>query len=171
MAEDSIRIRPMTEDDLEAVCSIEALSFPTPWPIQSFVSDLQRPALATYLTAEQDERLIGYTGFWLIVDEAHVTTLAVHPDYRRRHVAERLLLKLVGEAQARGAIWLTLEVRVSNDAAHSLYEKFGFKDIAVRKGYYSDNGEDAIVMWTGPMHEAAFKDGLERLKADPGILS
>ncbi|MDD2486225.1 MAG: ribosomal protein S18-alanine N-acetyltransferase [bacterium] len=165
MADNPLCIRPLTEDDLEAVCSIEGLSFPTPWPVQSFISDLRRPALATYLVAEQDKKVIGYTGFWLIVDEAHITTLAVHPDYRRRHVAEHLLLQLIDAAQKRGAVWMTLEVRVSNDAAHSLYEKFGFQDIAMRKGYYSDNGEDAIVMWTGPIHEAVFKKGLERLKA------
>jgi hypothetical protein len=77
MADNPLCIRPLTEDDLEAVCSIEGLSFPTPWPVQSFISDLRRPALATYLVAEQDKKVIGYTGFWLIVDEAHITTLAV----------------------------------------------------------------------------------------------
>lgn len=109
--------------------------------------------------------IVGYAGLWLMTDEAHVTTIAVHPDYRGRGVGELLLLGLIDHAMKLGAKWVTLEVRVTNDVAIALYHKYTFKEMGVRKGYYSDNREDALVMWTDPLESAAFKEVLERNRA------
>ncbi|MBX9671164.1 MAG: ribosomal protein S18-alanine N-acetyltransferase, partial [Candidatus Obscuribacterales bacterium] len=104
----------------------------------------------------ESDMLIGYSGFWLINDEAHITTLAVHPAMRRKHVGERLLINNIIEARRRSANWLTLEVRVTNEAAQHLYYKYAFRRIGVRRKYYQDNGEDALVLWTDRITEPKF---------------
>ncbi len=103
------------------------------------------------------DRLIGYTGFWLIGEEAHITTLAVHPENRRQHIGERLLIHDIQQAQKVGANWITLEVRVSNESAQQLYYKYGFKSLGVRRSYYQDNDEDALVLWTESIRTPEFK--------------
>lgn len=128
---------------------------------------LLRPAaepLSPELEAEL-RSIVGYAGLWLMVDEAHITTIAVHPDYQGRSVGELLLLGLIDHALKIGAKWLTLEVRVSNEVAQSLYRKYTFKEMGVRKGYYSDNREDALVMWTERLDSPAFLETLERNRA------
>jgi ribosomal-protein-alanine N-acetyltransferase len=102
---------------------------------------------------------------WVILDEAHVTTIAVDPLHRRQRIGERLLVALIDEAMKRGARWVTLEVRKSNLGAQTLYRKYGFKDIGIRKGYYSDNREDAIVMWTGNLREETFQERFRKNRA------
>jgi [ribosomal protein S18]-alanine N-acetyltransferase len=155
---DPISIRPMRVEDINGVLEIEQMSFPTPWPRDAYQHELRDNRLACYLVAREFHRLVGYAGMWVILDEAHVTTIAVDPLHRRRRIGERLLVALIDEAVRRGARWVTLEVRKSNLGAQSLYRKYGFKDIGVRKGYYSDNREDAIVMWTGNIREEAFQE-------------
>ena len=143
-------IRRLQLNDLDAIMEIEPEAYGTHhWSRQSFIGELTN-SCGYYYGAECMEtgRLLGYTGYWLMVDEAHVTTLAVHPEARRRRVAERLLLNSFVEAKAEGALRLTLEVRVSNTAARDLYSKYGFKRLGVRKRYYQDNKEDALVLWT-----------------------
>lgn len=98
-----------------------------------------------------EQGIIGYAGLWLMSDEAHVTTIAVHPGFRGKHVGELLLLSLIDRALVLKARWLTLEVRVSNEVAQALYRKYTFKEMGVRRRYYSDNGEDALIMWTEPL--------------------
>jgi ribosomal-protein-alanine N-acetyltransferase len=102
---------------------------------------------------------------WVILDEAHVTTIAVDPVYRGQHIGERLLLGLIEAGLARGARWMTLEVRRSNETAQALYKKYGFREIGVRKGYYSDNREDAIVMWSGNLQDREYHQKLAHLRA------
>lgn len=106
--------------------------------------------------------IVGYAGLWLMTDEAHITTIAVDPDFQGNGLGELLLVALIDCAKVIGARWLTLEVRVTNDVAQRLYEKYTFKEMGVRRRYYSDNGEDALVMWTDPVDSDAFQEMLQR---------
>lgn len=135
----------MTVDQLEAVVRIEAESFPQPWSLQSFRSELDNNRLAAYLAARMDGRLVGYGGVWVILDDAHITTLAVDSRYRRLGIATGLLKALIRRAVEMGAKRMSLEVRPSNTAARRLYEKFGFTVKGVRKHYYFN--EDGLVMF------------------------
>src|SRR3989440_2393468 len=110
--------------------------------------------------------IIGFAGLWLMVDEAHITTIAMHPDYRRRGLGEFLLVSLIDIAYTIGAKWVTLEVRVSNYAAQNLYRKYGFREAGLRHRYYSDNQEDALIMWTDEIHSPAYKQKFQGLKAE-----
>jgi [ribosomal protein S18]-alanine N-acetyltransferase len=163
---DHVTIRPMRLEDINSVLEIEQMSFPTPWPRDAYHHELKDNRLACYLVAREFQRVLGYAGMWVILDEAHVTTIAVDPLHRRRRIGERLLVTLIDEAMRRGARWVTLEVRKSNLGAQTLYRKYGFKDIGIRKGYYSDNREDAIVMWTGNLWEEAFQERYRKNRAD-----
>lgn len=111
---------------------------------------------------EELRTIVGYAGIWIMTDEAHVTTIASHPDMRGRGVGELLLLALIRRGMDIGARWMTLEVRASNSVAQNLYRKYTFKEMGVRRRYYSDNGEDALVMWTDALDSDSFADALER---------
>jgi ribosomal-protein-alanine N-acetyltransferase len=137
----------MTERNLDAVLGIENLSFASPWSKNSFLYELQENKRAVYLAASEEERIIGYIGMWVILDEGHITNLAVHPDYRRHGVAWRLIETLTVTAADRGLARLTLEVRRTNFTAQQLYLKAGFVSAGVRPRYYRDNDEDALIMW------------------------
>jgi ribosomal-protein-alanine N-acetyltransferase len=138
----------MTAEDIPAVHAIESASFPTPWPPYAFRQELETNRLARYLVVRAGERVIAYAGIWLMVDEAHVTTFAVLPAYRRRGIGGLLLVELMELAADLGAVVCTLEVRLSNAAARKLYQEFGFKPVGVRPRYYTDNAEDALIMTT-----------------------
>ena len=143
----SISVMEMTERNLDAVLGIENLSFASPWSKNSFLYELQENKRAVYLAASEEERIIGYIGMWVILDEGHITNLAVHPDYRRHGVAWRLIETLTVTAADRGLARLTLEVRRTNFTAQQLYLKAGFVSAGVRPRYYKDNDEDALIMW------------------------
>jgi len=160
-----LRIEPMRFGDLAAVQEIERASFTTPWPPHAYRSELESNRLATYLVVRAGSVVVAYAGMWLMVDEAHITTFAVHPSWRRRRVGERLLVALVDLAIARQAREATLEVRLSNLAARRLYEKYGFRPVGLRPRYYSDDGEDALIMTTEAFDDARFTDRLARLRA------
>lgn len=150
--ERKISVNPMTVEDLEAVLEIEELSFPIPWSRNSFLYELLENERAIYLIAKNEfGRVIGYIGMWVIFDEGHITNLAVHPIYRRRGAGRALLLTLTDTARQHGVQHLTLEVRASNIAAQTLYEKIGFVRMGIRRKYYLDNNEDAYIMWKGPI--------------------
>jgi [ribosomal protein S18]-alanine N-acetyltransferase len=117
------------------------------------------PAPSPALEAEL-RSIVGYAGLWLMTDEAHITTIGIDPDYQGNGLGELLLVKLIERAQEIGARWLTLEVRVSNHVAQRLYEKYTFKEMGIRRRYYSDNGEDALVMWTDPIESDLFQETL-----------
>jgi ribosomal-protein-alanine N-acetyltransferase len=106
--------------------------------------------------------IVGYAGLWLMTDEAHITTIAVDPDFQGNGIGELLVVALIDRAKQIGARWLTLEVRVTNDVAQRLYEKYTFKEMGIRRRYYSDNGEDALVMWTDPIDSDTFLSTLAR---------
>jgi len=160
-----LTIEAMLLEDLEEVQRIELASFSTPWPSNAYRSELETNRLASYLVARIDGKVVGYGGMWLMVDEAHITTFAVHPAWRRRRIGERLLLAFLDLALDRHAREATLEVRLSNLPARRLYEKYGFRPVGLRPRYYSDNNEDALIMTTEPLSEPRFRERIERLRA------
>jgi len=160
-----IVIEEMRLDDIDAVQEVERASFPVPWPANAFRHELTQNKNAHYIVAKEGEHIVGYAGLWLSLDEAHITTFAVLPQYRRRKIGERMLLSLFERAEKLGAEWLTLEVRASNLPAQRLYEKYGFRPAGVRRRYYSDNNEDAIIMWTERLRDRAVRDRIARLRA------
>jgi ribosomal-protein-alanine N-acetyltransferase len=148
----SVRVEPMTEADLETVLSIERVSFATPWPSDIFLGELGGSDVAYLFVAriaEGDAQgcVAGYTCTWVVADEMHITNFAVHPDFRRQHVGHQLLAGVLTRAVELGCRQAILEVRASNRGAQRLYSHFGFAPVAVRKRYYTDNHEDAIVMF------------------------
>jgi ribosomal-protein-alanine N-acetyltransferase len=141
-----IVIRCMLGEDLPAVMAIDALCFPIPWSEHAFAAEVHNVS-ACYLVAEAGGQVCGYLGAWMVADEAHVTTLGVHPALRRRGIGERLLAAALQAALGRSVRRISLEVRESNTAARWLYARYGFQPVSRRRQYYTDNGEDAIVMW------------------------
>jgi ribosomal-protein-alanine N-acetyltransferase len=158
-------VLPMHVDDLPAVHVIERQSFTTPWPPHAYRAELETNELARYVCAWVGGRIVGYAGMWVMVDEAHITTFAVDPAWRRRGVGDRILLELLDRAVERGARDATLEVRVSNLGARRLYEKFGFRPVGIRPHYYSDDSEDALVMTTPPLDDPELRARIEALRA------
>lgn len=146
-----LNVERMTLDDVAAVHRIESASFPVPWPDYAFRQELQTNRLAHYVVVRAGEETVGYGGLWLMVDEAHITTIAVLPQWRRHGIGGRLMLELLDVSRDLGARVMTLEVRLSNGAARSLYQRFGFHPVGIRPRYYSDNGEDALILTTEPL--------------------
>lgn len=148
--EQELLIRQMRLDDLPAVLEIDRLSFPVPWPASSYRFEILENPVSNLLVAERmgaaSRRLVGYLGMWELVDEGHISTLAVHPEHRRQGIARALLINALGHFAERGVDSVSLEVRASNEAAQSLYGWFGFEIAGRRAGYYRDNKEDALVM-------------------------
>jgi [ribosomal protein S18]-alanine N-acetyltransferase len=155
----------MTLDHLRAVHAIERASFSVPWPDDAYRNELLTNRLASYVVARAADVVVGFAGLWVMVDEAHVTTFAVDPGWRRRGVGERLLLALLDIAMTRRAREATLEVRLSNMPARRLYEKYGFRPVGIRPRYYSDNGEDALIMTTDPLASGEMRDRVAALRA------
>lgn len=145
--ETTVTFRPMNMEDLDQIIKIEHESFTLPWSKESFYNELTKNQFAYYLVAQVSERVVGYCGVWFVVDEAHITNIAILPEFRGLKLGEGLMRKLMEEAKDRGVKVMTLEVRISNTVAQSLYRKLGFSGGAVRKNYYSDNQEDGLVMW------------------------
>lgn len=173
----------MRQSDVDQVMQIERESFPTPWPASAYRYELTQNDLSTYLVLSlrrsamrKDWRrltglwkarrspVLGYGGFWSIVDEAHISTIAVHPDWRGRGLGELALVGLIEAALLREAKEVTLEVRVSNTVAQNLYRKYGFVQVGLRKAYYHDNNEDALIMTTPAVDSPAFRDRYVTLK-------
>ena len=160
-----LQIDVMAQGDLPAVLRIEGVSFSTSWPANAFSNEIRDNKLAHYFVGRLDGEIVAYGGIWVILEDSHITTIAVHPDFRGRRLGEVMLLKLLGEAIAQGASWITLEVRESNDVAQKLYRKYGFTTVSTRRGYYSDNGENALVMWAGNLKGELYGARLRVLRA------
>lgn len=139
--------RKMTPDDVEAVYAIELATFPTPWTLDSFHYEMRENQFAYYIVAEEDSDIIGFCGSWLVVDAAQITNVAVVESARGKKIGEGLMREAMRVAREANMDMMSLEVRVSNDVAQNLYRKLGFQDGGIRKGYYTDNQEDALVMW------------------------
>jgi ribosomal-protein-alanine N-acetyltransferase len=142
-----VHLVPMRRRHLRSVVRIEAQVYPRPWTHSLFVSELALRSSRAYFVAKVGREIVGYAGLMMSLTDGHVTTIAVDPEWHRHGIGTRLLLALAREAVARGAAALTLEVRLSNRGAQELYNRFGFTAVGVRKGYYADTGEDALVMW------------------------
>jgi ribosomal-protein-alanine N-acetyltransferase len=152
--------RKMTMDDLEQVVAIDQVSFGLPWPPRSFYFELTDNPPSRCWVAEMDGRVVAMLVAWLIVDEIHIATFATHPDYRRRGIGGKLLHHTLRMAREEGAITSFLEVRAGNEAALTMYRKFGYMESGLRKGYYSDNREDAVLMTlASPDYEKLLLDG------------
>lgn len=151
-----IRYRPMQEADVEQVYNIDVLSFALPWSERSYRFEItENPTSRTWaaeaVDAHGQTRVVAMIVVWVILDEAHVATIAVHPDYRRRGIGQRLLARALLDAAGHGVIQVYLEVRRGNLAAQAIYERFGFSVTGVRSGYYRDNNEDALLMTLNPV--------------------
>jgi ribosomal-protein-alanine N-acetyltransferase len=150
-----MNIRRMTLDDIPQVLEIEQLSFATPWSFNMFRKELTENQHAHFFVAEEGEQVIGMLGYWFIIDECHISTVAVSPEHRRKGIGQALLITALQHSQSIGAVMATLEVRPSNTGAIELYKKFGFEETGRRKRYYRDNGEDAIIMTAEPIRTTA----------------
>lgn len=147
----SISIRRMALQDLEQVYEIDRLSFSLPWTKNSFLFELEKNDVAWCWVAEVDradleKKVVGMAVVWQVVDEAHIATIAVHPDYRRQGIGEKIMTTILDHARQAGMRFVTLEVRESNEIAQMLYRKLGFKVVGVRSRYYRDTNEDALIM-------------------------
>lgn len=139
----------MVVSDLPSVLHIESVSFSAAWPQNAFTNEIRDNKLAHYFVGRLGSKIVAYGGIWVILEDSHVTTIAVHPDQRGKKLGEEMLVHLLRAAIDNGASWITLEVRESNESAQKLYRKYGFTVVSTRRGYYSDNNENALVMWAG----------------------
>jgi ribosomal-protein-alanine N-acetyltransferase len=146
-----MQIRKMTEADLSDVCSIEQETFSQPWSKEDFNKAIY-DSNNTYLVAVMDEKVVGYCGFWGIAGEGDIYNVAVQKEYRGRKIAFQMLNRLIIEANSKGIVSLTLEVRYSNKAALHLYNSLGFEQAGIRKDFYSRPKEDAVIMWLNAIH-------------------
>lgn len=154
-------IRAMTRPDIPAVAALETTIYATPWSPQVFSDELAMES-RRYMVVEGDAGIVGYGGLLMVEEDAHITTLAVSPEMRGRKLGVKLMLALVDEALVHGARHLTLEVRVSNRAAQSLYERFGFDAVGRRKDYYID--EDALVMWATDVDTPQYRERIAMIR-------
>lgn len=143
----TVNMRLMREEDLDVVAEIEKVSFPTPWSREIYREELTENNFAHYYVIENDQGVVGFIGAWIIFDEIQVTNFAVLPSERTRGYGHMLFQYLINKALLKGGRLMSLEVRESNIAAQKLYQSFGLKKAGIRKRYYTDNNEDAIVMW------------------------
>lgn len=144
--EDKYILRDMIEDDIDDLVEIEETSFHTPWTKGSFKKELKNK-FAKYVVVEVDKKVVAYAGVWLIVDEGHITNVAVHSDYRGLKLGNLVMEGIIKKCEENNIRAMTLEVRVTNNVARKLYEKYGFKNSGIRPEYYKDTREDALIMW------------------------
>ncbi|MHB8464258.1 MAG: ribosomal protein S18-alanine N-acetyltransferase [Acidimicrobiales bacterium] len=160
----TVTLSPMRRRHLRAVLRIEAQVYPRPWSLALFMSELGLRTTRTYAVARVDGVVVGYAGLMLSLDDAHVTTIAVDPAWHRNKIGTRLLLHLAREAVRRGARNLTLEVRVSNTSAQAMYHQFGLGPAGIRKNYYVETNEDALVMWAEDIDAPEYRDRLRDIE-------
>lgn len=143
----NVSFHAMTWDDIDAVVSLEQATFSMPWSRDAFETELSSNPLARYIVMEEDGKFVGYAGMWIVLDEAHIMNVAIEASYRGRGLGKALMRQMIHIAAGNGAESMTLEVRRSNRTARNLYAEFGFIERGVRPGYYTDNGEDALLLW------------------------
>jgi ribosomal-protein-alanine N-acetyltransferase len=161
-----VYVGPLRRRHLRSVLRIEAQVYPRPWSHSLFVSELALRSTRAYFVARIGREIIGYAGLMMSLTDGHVTTIAVDPAWQRSGIGTRLLLAVAREGVERGAVALTLEVRLSNRGAQELYRRFGFTPVGVRKGYYADTGEDALVMWAYEVDQPQYPRLLDALERD-----
>lgn len=143
----NVDIEPMVTKDIDSVVNISILSFSSPWSKESFENELVNNKYSRYLVAKKDGNVVGYGGMWIIIDESHITNIAIHPEYRGIGIGDALLDAMLQICRLEFIPCITLEVRASNIIAQNMYHKFGFIKEGVRRKYYQDTGEDGIIMW------------------------
>jgi ribosomal-protein-alanine N-acetyltransferase len=164
-----VQLVPMRRRHLRSVLKIEAQVYPRPWSLPLFMSELNLRNSRAYYVARVGGTVVGYAGLMITGDDAHVTTIAVDPAWHRHKIGSRLMLALAREASDRGASHLTLEVRVSNSAAQAMYSQFGFRPAGIRKNYYVETNEDALVMWSDNIHDDEYVARLAAIESSiPG---
>ena len=159
-----VRITPMRRRHLRGVLRIEQQVYPRPWTFGLFLGEISQQASRIYLVARVGSEVVGYAGMFRAIDDGHITTIAVDPAWQRRGIATRMLLVLARAAMDRGCRNLTLEVRMSNSGAQALYQRFGFMPAGVRKGYYPETGEDALVMWANDVDTELYAARLREIE-------
>ena len=159
----------MKRRHVRSVLDIEQQVFPRPWSAALYLSEIAQPATRIYLVASVDGAVVAYSGCMIVAGEAHITTVGVDPTWQGRHVGMRIVYEIVTEARRRGATALTLEVRVSNDRAKELYRRFGFVPAGIRKGYYAEVNEDAIVMWAYDVDGSEYAERLAGIAQRLGL--
>ncbi len=164
-----IKIRPRTIQDIDSVIEVEKESYGEHhWSRESFFNELSNDLAFYFCALDESDNMLGYIGTWQIMEEAHITTVSVRPKYRRRKIGEALLHYAIENCYQNGIKYITLEVRVSNEKAINLYEKYGMKSLGTRKSYYQDNNEDALIMWTENIFydkfKTLYKKNIENLK-------
>lgn len=165
----TVHLTPMRRRHLRSVLRIEALVYPRPWSLGLFLSELGLRATRAYVVARVGPTVVGYAGLLLAAGDGHITTVAVDPVWHRHGIATRMLLALSRAAVDKGCTSLTLEVRVGNGGAQALYGRFGFAPAGIRKGYYQETDEDALVMWAHDVDVAAHAERLDGIEASlPG---
>ena len=175
MANRVLKIVPMQKEHLDEVIKVEEKAYGEHhWSKESFFNELNNQLAKYFCAFNEQGELVGYCGCWQILEEAHITNVAVSPDFRRKNVGEALLVAIIKSCYKEMVKYLTLEVRVSNEPAIKLYEKYGLKSLGIRKGYYQDNNEDALIMWTENIFYDKFKSvyeqNLEKLNDKVGII-
>ncbi|MBR2525902.1 ribosomal protein S18-alanine N-acetyltransferase [bacterium] len=149
----------MTKNDIDGIIDIEKMSYGEHhWSKDSFYAELSNNLAKYFCAFDINNKLLGYAGSWIVLDEAHITNIAVSPEYRGKKIGEALLAKIFETCYKNMVKYLTLEVRVSNTPAIKLYEKYSFKSLGTRKGYYQNNNEDALIMWTENIFWDKFKE-------------
>ncbi len=166
----SLAIVPMRKKDIESVLEIEKRVHPKPWSYNVFLSEISNTKERSYSVLRLDGEIIGYSGVMYILEDAHVTNIAVSPDLQGKNYGSCLLYALIVEALKRGSINLTLEVRVSNKPAQKLYTNFGFMPVGIRKGYYQENNEDAMIMWAYDIDSEDFRARITRIAENKGLI-
>jgi len=166
---DGFDIIPMRRRHLKAVVAIEQQVFPSPWSLGLYLSELALGSSRAYYVARFDGEIVGYAGLMIAVGDGHVTTIGVDPAWQRRGVGRRLLLTLARTARERGAEHLTLEVRATNHGAQAMYHQFGFVPAGIRKNYYAEVNEDAIVMWAHDIQRDAYAARLDDIATRAGV--
>lgn len=161
---ETVVIKKMTPQDIDGVIKIEESAYGEHhWSKESFLNEISNELARYYTLHTQDGTLAGYAGCWHILEEAHITTIAIAPEYRNRKFAQCLLKRVIDDCYLEKIKYITLEVRVSNNAAINLYTKYGFASFGTRKGYYQNNNEDALIMWTKNIFFDEFKNNYEKI--------
>ena len=166
----SLDIVAMRKKHLEQVMDIERRAYPNPWTRSVFESELSQGATRSYLVALQGRAVTGYCGTLYVIDEAHITNIAVDPNWQRMYVGTRLMSETVRRAWDRQIQAITLEVRVSNLKAQKLYQMFGFQPAGIRKGYYQENNEDALIMWAYDIDSSEYHERVKSIEANAGLV-
>ncbi|MBF2051906.1 MAG: ribosomal protein S18-alanine N-acetyltransferase [Candidatus Sericytochromatia bacterium] len=161
----ALTIEPMQQRHIAALQPLERLCFGKNWTPTDFGREMQNERYHYFVITDQ-QTPVAYLGYWQILEEAHITSVGVHPDYRKQRLAQRLMCHMLADCQTRQINWITLEVKASNLEAQKLYEKFGFAVMGRRKNYYQADREDALIMWTENIASSDYQARLEKLKAE-----